>query len=102
MCNMNMNTSSGSGQKHPPVVDGILAWIVAVGAFIVASLVFGTINSLGLLLTEIREEFSTDTWVIGLSVSLGQVLGGILCKCNYFIFLFVYRSLYFVSSRERP
>ena len=97
---MNMTTSSGSRQKQ--VVDGILAWIVAVSIFSAALLVNGTIKSLGLLLIEIREEFSTDTWVIGLSVSLGQVLGGILCKCNYFIFLFVYRSLYFVSSRERP
>ena len=80
MCNMNMNTSSGSRRKHPPVVDGILAWIVAVGAFFANLLVTGTSKSLGLLLTEIREDFSTDTWVIGLSVSLGYVLGGILCK----------------------
>ena len=80
-----MNISTGRRNRRRPGVDGDQAWLVAVSAFSANMLFNGTVKSLGILLTEIREEFSTDTWIIGVSVTLGYALGGILSKSNFFI-----------------
>ena len=60
--------------------DSAWSWVAATGIFIIVLLVSGLKKSLGVLLPHLQEEFVTDTWVIGLSVSLGQALGAILCK----------------------
>ena len=61
-------------------LDSSWAWVAAFGGFVTLLLVNGLKKSLGLLLPHLQEEFVTDTWVIGLSVSLGQALGAIICK----------------------
>ena len=61
-------------------VDDLWAWVVATFAFMYYILVFGTIKSLGVLLPHIQEEFSTETWIIGMIVSLGYVFGTLLSK----------------------
>ena len=70
---------------EPPSVkpvnqDSAWSWVAATGVFLIVFLVSGTKKSLGVLLPHLQEEFVTDTWVIGLSVTLGQALGAVICK----------------------
>ena len=67
--------------------DGGWAWMVLLGAFISMFLETGIVKAFGVLLPVIRDEFSTDTWVIGLSISLIPGFGALTCKAKMFFYL---------------
>ena len=58
--------------------------IICFGAFIALLLETGMVKSLGVLLPAMRDEFSTDTWVIGSVISLMPGYGIVTCKSNYY------------------
>ena len=60
--------------------DSEWSWIVSVGAFIAMFLEVGTVKSLGVLLPELREQFGTQTWAIGLAIAILPGFGAITCK----------------------
>ena len=60
--------------------DSGWSWIVSVGAFVAIMLETGMVKCLGILLPELREQFSTDTCVIGLAISLVPGFGAVTCK----------------------
>ena len=60
--------------------DSGWSWIVTVGAFVAMMLETGIVKCLGVLLPEIRDQFSTDTWVIGLAISLVPGFGAVTCE----------------------
>ncbi|XP_072023377.1 monocarboxylate transporter 11-like [Amphiura filiformis] len=55
------------------------AWIITLASFISMALTTGTVKSLGVMLPTLREQFSTQTWVIGLSISLTTAFGIVAC-----------------------
>ena len=56
------------------------SWMVLVAAIILNLIETGVVKSLGVLLIDIREQFSTHTWVIGLAISLSPGFGSIICE----------------------
>ena len=60
--------------------DSEWSFIISVGVFIVMFLETGTLKSLGVLLPELREEFTTHTWVIGLAIAILPGFGAVTCK----------------------
>ena len=60
--------------------DSEWSFIISGGAFIVMFLETGTLKSLGVLLPELREEFTTHTWVIGLAIAILPGFGAVSCK----------------------
>ena len=60
------------------------AWIVSIGTFIAVFIDIGIVKSLGVLLPTLRQQFSTDTWVIGLSIALIPGFGALTCKTLLF------------------
>ena len=60
--------------------DGDWAWIISVGVFVGMFLETGMVKSLGVLLPELREQFSAYTWVIGLAISLIPGFGVVTCE----------------------
>ena len=62
------------------VKDSGWSWIVSLGAFVAMMLETGMVKCLGVLLPDLREQFSTDTWVIGLAISLAPGFGAVTCK----------------------
>ncbi|XP_072025016.1 monocarboxylate transporter 11-like [Amphiura filiformis] len=59
--------------------DAGWAWVVSFGIFVAYFLESGLVKSLGVLLPDLREQFSTETWVIGLAISLVPGLGAVAC-----------------------
>ncbi|XP_072040510.1 monocarboxylate transporter 13-like [Amphiura filiformis] len=55
------------------------AWIITLTSFISMGLGPGTMKSLGVMLPTLRQQFSTQTWVIGLSISLTTAIGVVTC-----------------------
>ncbi|XP_072039378.1 monocarboxylate transporter 13-like [Amphiura filiformis] len=45
------------------------AWVMTLTAFIALALETGTMKALGVMLPSLRQQFSTQTWVIGLSIA---------------------------------
>ena len=43
----------------------------------------GIVKSLGVLLPDIREQFATKTWVVGLAIAFVPGLGSVVCEYNY-------------------
>ena len=68
-------TKAGSDKK-----EGGWAWMVMLGAFISTFLETGIVKALGVLLPVLRDQFATDTWVIGLSIALIPGFGALICK----------------------
>ena len=56
------------------------SWIISVCAFIAMFLETGTVKSLGVLLPELRQQFGTHTWVIGLAIAILPGFGAVSCK----------------------
>ena len=74
---MKINMQSGTIMK-----DSCWSWIVLVGVFVAIMLEIGIVKCLGVLLPELREQFSTDTWVIGLTISLVPGFGAVTCRSS--------------------
>ena len=51
--------------------------------FVLMFLETGVFKSLGVLLPDIREQFSTNTWVIGLATAFVPGLGSVVCEYIY-------------------
>ena len=60
--------------------DAGWSWVVAACTSFLLFIETGVIKSLGVLLPDIREEFATHTWVIGLAISLTQGFASLTCK----------------------
>ena len=60
------------------------SWIVLVAASFLQLIETGMVKCLGVLLIDIREQFSTHTWIIGLAISLSPGFGSIICEFIYF------------------
>ncbi|XP_072020273.1 monocarboxylate transporter 12-like [Amphiura filiformis] len=57
--------------------DSGWSWVVCCGSFIAFLLETGIVKALRLLLPSLKEQFSTNTWVIGLIISLAPGFGAI-------------------------
>ena len=62
--------------------DSGWSWIICIGASFATFLETGMIKSLGVLLPELREQFTAQTWVIGLAISL--IPGFTVITCELF------------------
>ena len=60
--------------------DSGWSWIIAAGTFVAMFLETGMIKSLGVLLPVMREQFTAQTWVIGLAISMSPGFGAVTCK----------------------
>ena len=60
--------------------DSGRSWIVAVCTSFLLFLETGVVKSLGVLLHDIREQFASQTWIIGLAISLTPGFASIACK----------------------
>ena len=76
--------SKGQPSRYKRDVDHGHAWVYLIGVVIAAALQVGLIQTLGSLLPVLREQFSTSTWLIGLTVSFSNALGVISGKLYYF------------------
>ena len=56
------------------------AWIVCLGCFVATFLETGMVKALGVLLPALREQFVTQTWIIGLIISIVPGIGAITCE----------------------
>ena len=56
------------------------AWLVSLGTFAAEFLETGIVKALGVLLPALREQFATQTWIIGLIISIVPGIGAITCK----------------------
>ena len=61
-------------------IDQDWAWIVMIGTFLAMFLETGIVKALGVLLPVLRQQFITDTWVIGLSIAMMPGFGALTCK----------------------
>ncbi|XP_072025018.1 monocarboxylate transporter 13-like [Amphiura filiformis] len=59
--------------------DGSWAWLVSFGIFVALFIETGLVKSLGVLLPDLREQFSTQTWIIGLAISSVPGFGAVTC-----------------------
>ncbi|XP_072047230.1 monocarboxylate transporter 13-like [Amphiura filiformis] len=55
------------------------AWMITLSSLISTGLGNGTMKSLGVMLPTLRQQFSTKTWVIGLSISFITAFGAVTC-----------------------
>ncbi|XP_072019838.1 monocarboxylate transporter 12-like [Amphiura filiformis] len=60
-------------------IDHGWAWLVCYGAFTALLLETGTVKALGVLLPDLREQFTTHTWIVGLMISLVPGFGAVTC-----------------------
>ena len=60
--------------------DKGLAWIVCLGSFAAMFLETGMVKALGVLLPVLREQFASQTWIIGLIISIVPGIGAITCE----------------------
>ncbi len=82
------------------------SWLVVIAVSVILCLEQGMVKSLGVLLPDIIEQFSTYTWVIGWSISFlsgwGCLLGEVVLFCFLtnvvYIGLPVYLDYYFYST----
>ena len=70
--------------------DGSRSFMVLFASSLINSIDTGIVKSLGVLLPDFREQFSTQTWVIGLAISLAPGIGSITCKFCQFIYVIIY------------
>ncbi|XP_072027746.1 monocarboxylate transporter 13-like [Amphiura filiformis] len=54
------------------------SWMVLFASFMLMFMETGIVKSLGVLLPDIREQFSTQTWVVGFAISLTPGFGAIV------------------------
>ncbi|XP_072025017.1 monocarboxylate transporter 11-like [Amphiura filiformis] len=59
--------------------DAGWSWLVSFGLFVAYFLETGLVTSLGVLLPELHEQFSTETWIIGLAISSVPGFGAVAC-----------------------
>ena len=64
--------------------DSGRSWLVLFASSTLMFIETGVVKSFGVLLPDIREQFSTKTWVIGFVISLTPGIGSIVCKLNFF------------------
>ena len=64
-------------------VDKGWAWLVCLGRFMAMFLETGMVKALGVLLPVLREQFATETWIIGVVISLVPGFGAITGECFY-------------------
>ncbi|XP_072030311.1 monocarboxylate transporter 13-like [Amphiura filiformis] len=84
------------GQHHK---DSRLAWVVAFGAHLCKLLHDGLLKSFGVMLPSLSSEFNTSNWVVGLSISLMIVVGGLFAViANPFLKRFQPRLLLIVFA----
>ena len=62
--------------------DSARSWLVLTVALYFVFLEVGLIKSFSVLLPDIKEQFATDTWVLGLSVSINVGWGSALGKVD--------------------
>ena len=67
-------------RKNVVEIDSRWLFVISVGTFTVMFLETGTLKSLGVLLPELREEFTTYTWVIGLAIAVLSGFCAVTCK----------------------
>ena len=60
--------------------DSSWSWVVAVGGFVTCLLEVGMVKALGVLLPSLRDQYASQTWVIGLIISLAPGFGAISCE----------------------
>ena len=60
--------------------DKSWAWLVCLGSFVALFLETGMVKALGVLLPTLREQFATQTWIIGLIISIVPGIGAITCE----------------------
>ena len=70
--------------------DNRRSWLVLFASSTLMFIETGVVKSFGVLLPDIREQFSTKTWVIGFVLSLAPGVGSIVCKLNYNIMTAIY------------
>ena len=70
--------------------DNARSWFVSLAVFVTYFLSTGMVKGLGVMLPVLREQFATQTWIIGLIISLVSGFGSLTCK-------FWYKSYKFVS-----
>ena len=58
------------------------AWLVCFGNFIILFLETGMVKALGVLLPVLRQQFITQTWIIGCIISLVPGIGAVTCKLS--------------------
>ena len=73
--------------------------MVLVASSLLNAIDTGIVKSLGVLLPDIREQFSTHTWVIGLAISLSPGFGSIICMFYLSIIIYLVKN-YLVIMRE--
>ncbi|XP_072026266.1 monocarboxylate transporter 11-like [Amphiura filiformis] len=79
--------------------DAGWAWVVSFGIFVAYFLESGLVKSLGVLLPDLREHFSTETWVIGLAISSVPGFGAVACIISSGLGkLLSYRSIVFLCG----
>ena len=61
-------------------IDSSWSWLVSVGAFLTTLLEIGMVKALGVLLPILRDQYASQTWIIGLTISLVPGFGAISCK----------------------
>ncbi len=65
--------------------DNSRSWLVLFSSSTLMFIETGVVKSFGVLLPDIREQFSTKTWAIGFVLSLAPGVGSIVCESNLFI-----------------
>ena len=79
--------------------EGCRAYLLAVGAAVCAFFMDGALKAMGVMMLDIQEDFSLQTWIIGSIASLmmsgiGCLFGKYNSKIKFiFIFIFIYFSL---------
>ena len=56
------------------------AWLVCFRNFVILFLETGMVKALGVLLPVLRQQFTTQTWIIGCITSLVPGIGAVTCK----------------------
>ena len=63
--------------------DSTWSWLVCMGSFFTTLLEIGMVKALGVLLPSLQDHFDSQTWLIGLIISLVPGFGAITCKLKY-------------------
>ena len=75
--------------------DSKRSWMVAVVTFVLMFLENGVVKSLGVLLPDIREQFATKTWVVGLAIAFVPGLGSVVCE-----YIIIIKNIKYVDSEH--
>ena len=78
--------------------DNTWSWWISLGAFIIYFLSAGMIKGLGVMLPVLREQFTTQTWVIGMIISLVTGFGSVACKFLISMSYYVMRIAYIITT----